>query len=34
MTDRAAAPPPITEALVHRMMAAAARNGMKFVQSG
>lgn len=30
-TDRAASPPRITDALVKRMMAAAARNGLEFV---
>ena len=31
-TDRSASPPPITEELVKRMMAAAARNGMEWVK--
>jgi quercetin dioxygenase-like cupin family protein len=31
-TDRSASPAPITEALVRRMMAAAARNGMELVK--
>jgi len=31
-TDREASPPPITEELMKRMMAAAARNGMEWVQ--
>jgi quercetin dioxygenase-like cupin family protein len=31
-TDRNATPPPISEELVKRMMAAAARNGMEFVK--
>ena len=31
-TDRSASPPPITEELVKRMMAAAARNGMELVK--
>jgi quercetin dioxygenase-like cupin family protein len=31
-TDRNAAPPPISEDLVNRMMAAAARNGMEWVK--
>jgi len=30
VTDRAAAPPPITEELMGRMVAAAARNGLEF----
>jgi quercetin dioxygenase-like cupin family protein len=30
-TDRTASPPPITEELIKRMMAAAARNGLEFV---
>jgi quercetin dioxygenase-like cupin family protein len=33
-TDRAAAPLPISEELVKRMMAAAARNGMELVKPG
>ncbi len=32
VTDRSAAPPPITEELVRRMTAAAARNGFELVQ--
>lgn len=31
-TDRSASPPPMTEELVRRMTAAAARNGLEFVQ--
>jgi hypothetical protein len=30
--DRSASPPPITEELVRRMTAAAARNGMELVR--
>ena len=33
VTDRSASPPPITEELVRRMTAAAARNGFELVQS-
>jgi quercetin dioxygenase-like cupin family protein len=33
-TDRSASPPPVTEAIVKRMIAAAARNGLEFVQPG
>jgi quercetin dioxygenase-like cupin family protein len=31
-TDRSASPPPITEELMKRMMAAAARNGLEWVK--
>jgi hypothetical protein len=31
-TDRTASPPPITEELVNRMMASAARNGLELVK--
>ena len=31
-TDRSAAPPPMTEELLGRMMAAAPRNGLEFVR--
>ena len=33
-TDRSATPPPITEEMVGRMIAAAAKNGMEFVKPG
>ena len=33
-TDRNATPPPISEELIRRMMAAAARNGMELVKPG
>lgn len=32
VTDRSATPPPITEELVQRMIAASAKNGIEFVK--